>query len=500
MVVVPCRAHSLLSFGGQLSQEWRDRRAGVKVTSPALRKRRCQPAWLLDRTTLYGALRIIHAYWQEPERMLFLLAALTNGFTTWGNLEAAGGVSFLNQAFESFDPGYLLAMWRSAHFAKKAYDTEESLRLLVLSGEWLDGFVRFLHRWKAYIGGEVLLELYAHPGPSPRRTYDILRVTGGLSKMALLAMHRMLGLYDKRLFDGCQCWDVGFMAQPILEFVHGRYSSMKMMCNSCLDPAKEPSRTCSGPSLQDRPRMDFDHVNALRDLADYVTANPRFLNYAACLPGYAKEGLQTLLQVWCSEWWKALFKPLRVSLEDYTANNDFSYNVLFDDFESKFIVGEMLVSMWQRATLATTGSLAASLVIRGSDAGEASFRNLKRARAVEGRRIRRVFEFDGRVFQSLNKFCEYASPMLTNARSLARRKLYRTCFPREDTLWVDCEAHQLADVWVADDCKGNPKFELDVNLRDRRCPKYTRGTLLYAVDVMEEISGSTANWLLLCRF
>ena len=145
--------------------------------------------------------------------------------------------------------------------------------------------------------------------------------------------------------------------------------------------------------------------------------------------------------------------------------------------------------------LATSGSLDARLLIRGLGVNERSFRDLKRARDVEGRRMRRVFEFAGRDFQSKHQFCKNARPLLTSSRSPGRRILYRAIFPREDTLWVDCDAMQLYKEWIADDCKGNPKFKLDVDIRNstRLCNAYRRGTFLYAVDVMELISGSTAS-------
>ena len=339
MVVHPSRARKLLSFGRALSREWRYRRSGVKVKDPVLCKRRCQPAWLLDRTTLYGAVYIINAHWQDPERMLFLLVALTNGFTNWRNLEVAGGLPFLNEAFEDFDEEKLLARWRSTPFVKKAYDTHESLGLLVRSGEWVDGFVRFLHRWKVYIGGEVLRELYADAEPTPWKTYDILRVTDGMSKMARLALHRMLGLYDKRLFDESQCWDVSFMAQPIVEYVHGA----RLRCGSVsAAPTLLRGRLRCVDFRAACPPVGFDHNKALQELADYVMANPLYLHESTeSLPQYVKEELPTLLQVWCNEWGRHCLSKC-MSLEKYYADTVLPYNVLFNDFESKFIVGGCL--------------------------------------------------------------------------------------------------------------------------------------------------------------
>ena len=109
---------------------------------------------------------------------------------------------------------------------------------------------------------------------------------------------------------------------------------------------------------------------------------------------------------------------------------------------------------------------------------------------VDECRIRQVFPFEGRKFQSLNKFCNTASPLLTSQKSPGRFKLYGTRFQGKDTLWVDCEAHRLANVWVPFDCKDNPKFKLDIGIPGKRCTEYKRRTVLYAVDAMEEVSGS----------
>ena len=129
----------------------------------------------------------------------------------------------------------------------------------------------------------------------------------------------MLKIALKRLFDGFQCWDVSFMAQPIVEYVHGARFRLGSV---------SPASTLSS--------VGFDHNKALQELAEYVMANPLYLHDSTeSLPGYVKEALPTLLQVWCNEWGRYCLSK-SVFLEHYCADTVFPYNVLFNDFESKF--------------------------------------------------------------------------------------------------------------------------------------------------------------------
>ena len=102
----------------------------------------------------------------------------------------AGGVEYLVAIYHDFDEEAILKKWKATAFKKPAYNSHSHLESLVLSGDWVEGLVRFLKHWRSCIGDEVLKELYQEPGPASDHTDRVLRVTGRLPSWSRLLTRR----------------------------------------------------------------------------------------------------------------------------------------------------------------------------------------------------------------------------------------------------------------------------------------------------------------------
>ena len=116
----PSRVVAFRAFIETLATEFRDRLDGRAAGEPVMQRRRTQCHWLLDRTSLSAAVYIVAEHRNEPELMLFLLVALTYGFTSWRNVVLAGGLEYLKSIFTLFDAGEITRKWESTPFVKKS--------------------------------------------------------------------------------------------------------------------------------------------------------------------------------------------------------------------------------------------------------------------------------------------------------------------------------------------------------------------------------------------
>merc|ERR1712060_325410 len=100
-----------------------------------------------------------------------------------------------------------------------------------------------------------------------------------------------------------------------------------------------------------------------------------------------------------------------------------------------------------------------------------SAQQLKRSRMAE----RCVFLYDGREFQALGQFCNFAKPILTSTKSPGRLRLLRHrdsgAFRRRDTLWVAAAPKDVKALHQSVGCTdlfGDPRAKLDSDFADRR--------------------------------
>lgn len=214
------RVRAFRAFIVTLATEFRAR-LEERPQDPVMQRRRTQCHWLLDRTSLCVAVRIIFEHRNDPELMLFLLVAVTYGFTTWKNVVLAGGLDYLKAIYTAFNAEEIARKWHSTPFVKKAYNTQTSLGALVLTDSWVDGLLRVLQHWKCMLGREVWRELYTQPGPSAEHTERVLKITGHLPPFVSLLTRRFLGLYDQRLYQERSSFEVGHGAIPVLDWLAG---------------------------------------------------------------------------------------------------------------------------------------------------------------------------------------------------------------------------------------------------------------------------------------
>ena len=118
---------------------------------------------------------------------------------------------------------------------------------------------------------------------------------------------------------------------------------------------------------------------------------------------------------------------------------------------------------------------------------------------------RQIFRYDNHDFQTIGKFCEFAKPCITSTKSPGRIRLekYRDSrsFQRVDTLWLAVNHRQLHKLYAEvgyTDLVGDLRAKLDSDFEDRRCAEYHGDhSLLYAVQVLQEISGSQVTYPLI---
>lgn len=132
----------------------------LQLRYPIMSRRPCQPDYILDAATEHAAVSIINEYYGEPNLMMFLLIALTYGFTSAPNLEKARGINYLVASRYDWDPVAVALKWSQVDFQKKAYDTNVSLTQSVASNNPVDGIVRNLGKLRQGIRQEVLDDLY----------------------------------------------------------------------------------------------------------------------------------------------------------------------------------------------------------------------------------------------------------------------------------------------------------------------------------------------------
>ena len=173
------------------SAQWQDRVYGPNATSHSKKtRRRLQPHWLLDRTSMEVLLKVVWKHRNSPHKMLFILVAVTWGFIGWRNVELGGGIEAIESAYESFSEDRLRRQWENVQFRTKGYDSNISLEKI--SGEsWVRGFIRYLYRFRACTADELLVEL--QQAPESDRTMQALQRIGGLSHTAAFVTARHLG-------------------------------------------------------------------------------------------------------------------------------------------------------------------------------------------------------------------------------------------------------------------------------------------------------------------
>ena len=110
-ILDPARMQTYKSFVGSTVAEFNIAAQGKTSKQPVMTRRRLQPHWLLDRTSLQVQVQIVHRFRHDPRRMLYVLVAAVFGFVSWRNVETAGGVSFLSASYDSFDETVLLDRW-----------------------------------------------------------------------------------------------------------------------------------------------------------------------------------------------------------------------------------------------------------------------------------------------------------------------------------------------------------------------------------------------------
>ena len=146
--------------------------------------------------------------------------ALTYCFTSWRNLEVAGGLATIRLLYKQWDNQEyiegLARKWCKAQWKKKAYDTNVSLAGLVPEATWPLGALRFLLRWRSGVGLEVWQELAARPDLAEL----IFAKTAGMPFWPSLCARRLLGLYHTGLYKDT-CLDVGGGAKPVMDWLTG---------------------------------------------------------------------------------------------------------------------------------------------------------------------------------------------------------------------------------------------------------------------------------------
>ena len=86
MKLVMQRVRALFALIVESANEWKMRMDGKPIEAPIMLRRRLQPVWLLDRTVLQAAVKVIMKFGDDTLKPLLLLIAIAYGFVSWRTL------------------------------------------------------------------------------------------------------------------------------------------------------------------------------------------------------------------------------------------------------------------------------------------------------------------------------------------------------------------------------------------------------------------------------
>jgi len=335
---------------------------------------------------------------------------------------------------------------------KRGYDTNKTLSRMSPDGDALDGFIRFLRRWRTMVGAEVWAELYNKP--SSQRTSAVLRTVGGIGGMPNMVTRCLLGLYDPVLFNEHACHEALSGAQPVLDWLVG----------DTVDWATHRQLTY-------RPVRGRNYGRLLALLTDQL----RHLKDDWSLPSWVSWSLQ-LLEHACCEYRKYVCEQAGATFEAYVASP--GYNTLFRRFEDTFVTNGEIVPVLRREPCAPQPvSLADSgdATIRGGDRATAGPPPPKRRRKYAGI----TCWHGGRPFKTLSDFCRHCQPVQTSSSSAGRRRLEdavaaHRVSPTDVLILPDVHNTKILQWALEGDLAGDARAMLLQGVGDRRCSTMRR--------------------------